>query len=504
MSSIDPRTPVLVGAGQLTHRPDDGPAPSTPELLELAARAALADAAQAGDTAGSLAQRVESLAIVDLFSWSVPDPGAVVAQALGIQPRETVVSARGGNGPIALLGDLSTRILAGELDVALIAGGEAVTPFMKAIKSGGQTGWPDQPEGTPPARMVGVDREPGHPAEVAAGLIAPAFWYPLFEQALRRSLGRTRDEHQSRLGRLWARFAAVAADNPYAWTRSAPDAEFIATPSPANRQVSAPYTKLMNANIQVDQAAALVLCSAQAAREAGIPEDRWVFVTSTAGAHDHWFCGEREDLSRSPAIDAVGTAVLEHAGLTAGDITELDLYSCFPVAVQVAGRELGIDLEDPERAPTVTGGLTFAGGPANAYVVHSLATLVGRLRGQEGRHGLATAVGWYMTKHGAAILSSDPPARPFAAFDVQAQVDALPRRALSTEPIVDAPVEAYTAIHDHTGEATMAVVSVLDADGNRGLAKSHDPAVISAFLDAGDPLERRVSLDGEAGFTVAG
>ncbi len=97
-----------------------------------------------------------------------------------------------------------------------------MTPFMQAVKSGQGTGWPSQPEGTAPARMVGSDREPGHPAELAAGLIAPAFWYPLFEQALRRSLGRTQEDHQERLGRLWARFAGVAADNPYAWMRVGP------------------------------------------------------------------------------------------------------------------------------------------------------------------------------------------------------------------------------------------------------------------------------------------
>lgn len=500
MSSIDPRTPVLVGAGQITHRPADGPVPSTPELLALAARAALGDTGAAGP---ALADRADVVAVVDLFSWTVPDPAAALAQALGITPKETVLSARGGNGPVGLLGALSEDIQDGRLDVALIAGGEAMTPFMQAVKSGADTGWPTQPEGTRPSRVVGVDREAGHPAELAAGLIAPVFWYPMFEQALRRSLGRSQEQHQEHLGRLWARFAAVAADNPHAWTRDAPDAAAIAHPSPSNRQVSAPYTKLMNANIQVDQAAALVLCSARAARAAGIPEDRWVFVTSTAGAHDHWFCGERDDLSRSPAIAAVGAAALGHAGLGIDDIDHLDLYSCFPVAVQVAARELGVDLEDDARPPTVTGGLTFAGGPANAYVVHSLATLVHRLRGRPGEHALATAVGWYLTKHGAAVLSSDPPAAPFAAADVQDRVDALPGRSLTTAPLCAVGVETYTAIYDHTGAATMAIVSALDEAGDRGLARTHDPAVIAAFLD-GDPLQRTVDLDGEAGFTVVG
>lgn len=496
--SIDGRTPVLVGAGQITHRPTDGPVPSTPELLEIAARTALADTGETGD---ALSVRMDAVAVVDLFSWTVPDPAAALATALGITPRETVLSARGGNGPVALLGALATDITEGRTDVALIAGGEAMTPFMASVKGGTDTGWPTQPEGTAPTRIVGADKEPGHPAEVAAGLIAPVFWYPLFEQALRASLDRDPASHQDALGALWARFAAVAAENEFAWTRDAPDGDAIAHASPSNRQVSAPYTKLMNANIQVDQAAALVLCSADAAREAGIPEDRWVFVTSTAGAHDHWFCAEREALDRSPAIAAVGKAALGHAGLGIDDIDHLDLYSCFPVAVQVAARELGVDLTDEARAPTVTGGLTFAGGPANAYVVQSLATLVHRLRGRSGEHALATAVGWYLTKHGAAVLSSDPPGAPFAAFDVQDEVDALPRRGVTSAALQAAPVEAYTAIHDHTGAATMAIVTVLDEAGDRGLAKTHDPAVIAALLE-GEPLERRVDLDGEAGFTV--
>ncbi|WP_354697807.1 hypothetical protein DSM112329_03452 [Paraconexibacter sp. AEG42_29] len=496
MSAIDPRTPVLVGAAQITQRPGDGDAPSTPALLAQAARAALADA---GDGIG---ERVDAVAIVELFSWPVPDPGAWLSAELGLTPSETLVSARGGNGPTALLGALAADILAGRLDVALIAGGEAMTPFMKAVKSGGDPGWPTQPEGTAPTRTVGVDRDPSTPEELAASLIAPIFVYPLFEQALRREAGRSIEEHQQHLGRLWARFADVAGENPYAWTQDRPDAATIATASPANRQVSAPYTKLMNANIQVDQAAALVLCSAGAATAAGIPEDRWVFVTSTAGAHDHWFVGERNHLDRSPAIAAVGEAALGHAGLTVDELTHVDLYSCFPSAVQIAARELGVDLDDPTRPPTVTGGLTFAGGPANAYVLQSLATLVGRLRGRTGEHALATAVGWYLTKHGAAVLSSDPPSRPFADADVQAQVDALPRRSI-TAAAFTAPVETYTSIHDHTGTATMAIVTALDDDGARGFAQTHDPATVAALLD-GEPLDRTVVLDGAAGFTVAG
>jgi acetyl-CoA C-acetyltransferase len=206
----DPRTPVLVGAGQVTHR--DGDVPSPLELMARAARAAAADSERP-----ALLEKVQSVAVVDLFSWPVPDPGAALAQELGITPRETVRSARGGNGPIALLGDLAGAIADGRLDVALLAGGEAGTAFQAAMRDGRDPGWPAQPHAPAPTRTVGADRDPGDPAELEAGLIAPIFWYPLFEHALRGAAGRTRADHQQHLGELWVRFAEVARTNPYAW-----------------------------------------------------------------------------------------------------------------------------------------------------------------------------------------------------------------------------------------------------------------------------------------------
>jgi acetyl-CoA C-acetyltransferase len=374
------------------------------------------------------------------------------------------------------------------------------------MRTGEPTGWPEQPEGTSATRTVGADREPSHPAETAAGLIAPIFVYPLLESAVRGARGRTPAEHRDVLGRLWARFASVAATNPHAWSTDPPtDPEAIATPSPANRLVAEPYTKLMTANIQVDQGAALLLCSAAEAQRAGIARERWVVVHATAAAHDHWFTGEREHLHRSPAIAACGRAALAHAGTEIDDVALLDLYSCFPAAVQIAGDALGVDpLTDP-RPPTVTGGLTFAGGPANDYVTHALATMVGRLREQPGARGLCTAVGWYLTKHAVAVLGgpgAPAPGGEFAHHDVQEQVDALPRRAIAADVAATAPAEAFTALYDRDGTPTMAIVAALLDDGRRALGACHDRVAIGELL-ADDALGRPVRLDGAAGVTPA-
>ncbi|WP_205699608.1 hypothetical protein [Conexibacter sp. SYSU D00693] len=496
---MDPRTPVLVGAGQVTHRPGDDGSPSPLELMVRAARAAEEDAGVPG-----LLVKAGSVAVVDLFSWLVPDPAALLASELGIAPRESVRAVRGGTGPIALLGDLCAKIAAGDLDVALLAGGEVVTTFMKAASRGEDPGWPTQPEGTAPTREVGEDRAPNHPAEEAAGLLAPIFFYPLFEQAVRGAEGRGVDEHQAWLGELWARFAAVARDNPHAWTRDAPtDPAAISRPGPGNRLVSAPYTKLLNANIQVDQGAALVLCSAQAAQDAGVPRERWVFVHGTAGAHDHWHVAQRHELHRSPAIAACAAALREHTGTDPAQADLLDLYSCFPSAVQIGAGELGIDLGTDERAPTVTGGLTFAGGPANDYCTHAIASLATRLReAGDGATGLATGVGWYLTKHALATFGTAPPPTPFADLHPQDVVDVQPSREVVQGEAARGPVETYTALYDRDGTPTLGIVATVLEDGRRALGRSEDGATV-ADLVGGDPLGREVSVSADGRFTLA-
>src|SRR5207244_6219152 len=126
---------------------------------------------------------------------------------------------------------------------------------------------------------------------------------------------------------------------------------------------------------------------------------------------------ERAELASSPAVRAAGAAALEHAGLSIDDVAYVDLYSCFPSAVQISAGELGLPADDASRPLTVTGGLTFAGGPGNNYSGHAIATLVGRLRGDPQACGLATAVGWYLTKHALGIYSGRPPREPFRSLD---------------------------------------------------------------------------------------
>lgn len=494
VTSVDPRTPVIVGTGQVTQLRGSGSA----SPLDLMADAARAAADDAGPSGAALLRRVQSVGLVDIFSWPVPDPGALLATELGLAPRETVRTVIGGNSPIALLGDAASRIAAGELDVVLLGGGEAGVAHRAQMLQGVDPGWPSQPEGTTPTRVIGTERPPSHDAELAAGLLAPVLVYPLFEHALRHESGRTGAEQRAWIASWWARYSEISAAHPQGWTRTPLTAEQVATPSDDNRLIADPYPRTMNANIGVDQAAMLLVTSAGAAEAAGIPRDRWVFVHATAGACDHWFVGERDRLDRSPAIAACGDAVFGHTGTTADDIALVDLYSCFPCAVQVAANDLGFRVDDPARPLTVTGGLAFFGGPANNYVTHSIATLVDRARERPDERAMASAVGWYLTKHGLALLSARPPEQRFAHHDVQPAVDAQPRCTIATNPSGTWTVESFTVAYDRDGSGNVGIVAARRGD-QRTFGRTEDRPTIDRLLSA-DRIGDAVELDGAGGF----
>jgi acetyl-CoA C-acetyltransferase len=483
---LDPRTPVIVGVGQVSRRLDRVEDAVEPAVLMAEAARLAADDSGAAD----LLRRIQSVRVVDVLSWRYADPGAAVSQHLGVEPQETAKTTTGGNSPQMLVNATATSIQAGELDVALLVGAEAMYSRRLARRADHHLEWPKQGPETPPPRVLGSDRSGSHEVELARSLAMPTQVYPVFENALRGAAGETIDQHQVKVSELWSRFSEVAATNPYAWLPEVHTPEQIRSVGPDNRMIGFPYPKLMNANMQVDQSAALIVTSVAAARAAGVPADRWVFPLSGADGNDHYFVSERDNLHSSPAIAACGRHAFELAGIGVDDVAHVDLYSCFPSAVQIGAAALGIGLD---RQLTVTGGLCFGGGPGNNYVTHAIATLVGRLRDDPGSYGLATALGWYVTKHAVGIYSTAPPGNGFRAANVQAEVDALPRRELAADHDGEASLESYTVVHDRDGNPSLAIVACLLPDGRRAWANSDD-ADLMKTLTTDEVLGRPVRV----------
>jgi acetyl-CoA C-acetyltransferase len=499
--ALDPRTPVLVGSGQVTSRPDPArPLAGRPEPVELMARALLAAAEDASGVAPgaaapagrALLERAASLRVVAMLGTRLPNPGLAVAGRLGIGPAEIGLTSVGGNMPQTLLHHSASAIARGQIDTVLVCGAEAVYTRGLARRSPGGTtalGWLEQdPAATDDPVPFGDGRDGVSAFEAARGVALPVSVYPLFENALRAAYGWDLDGHRARIGALWSSFSAVAAANPYAWLPEVRTPDQITVPSAGNRMVSFPYTKLCTANIQVDQGAAYILSSVAAARAAGVPEERWVFPLAGADAHDHWFVSERADLHSSPAIAAAGRAALALAGVGVDDLGPVDLYSCFPCAVQMAAAALGLPVDDPSRPLTVTGGLTFAGGPGNNYATHAIATVARQLRDAPGSVGLVTGLGWYATKHAVGVYGSRPPAdggrAGFAWRDVQAEVDAGPRVAVAEGATGPVTVETYTVGYGRDGAPERGIVACRTPSGGRTWGRVEDPGELTALVDA--------------------
>jgi acetyl-CoA C-acetyltransferase len=495
VAGTDDRTPVLVGAGQVTLRePEEGA-----DAAELMVRAGRAAADDAGGGRRLLAA-LDTIAVANVLCWPYVNPARLVAARLGAQPRHEIYTSIGGNTPQMLVDRMAARIARGDACTVLVTGAEAVRSVRRAVKRGSALAWP-RGEGTP--ELLGDVRDGTNDHERAHGLGLPVDVYPLFENAYRAARGWTITEHREHLGRLCARLAATAAEHPQAWSRQAFTAADITEPSADNRMVAFPYPKRMTANIDVDQAAAVVLTSVTGARALGIPETRWVFLHGAAEAHDVWLVSERGDLARSPAIATCTRAALAMGHVGLAQIALFDLYSCFPCAVEIAVRELGLAADDP-RPLTVTGGLPYFGGPGNAYSLHAIATMMDRLRARPGSFGMVTALGWYMTKHAVGVYGTDRPAAPWtdAACEApQREVDRVPGVSVAAHPHGPGTVETYTIAYGRDGRCERGTVLGRLDDGRRFLARlPDDPTLLDALTRAeGVGLGGRVRTENGVG-----
>ncbi len=492
--NLDPHTPVIVGVGQVNQR-EESPESEPVDLMAAAAR-------EAADP--RVLAALDSIRVVNLLSWRYRDPGLLLGLRIGAPEAATIYTGIGGNTPQSLLNQTCLDIQQGRADAVLLAGGETWRTRMRLRARGLRPDWTRQDDAVPvPPGGEGSVPMSG-PGEDRIGLDRPSYVYPMFETALRIADGESSEDHRRRIGELWAQFSAVAAGNPHAWSREPLTAEAIWQPGPDNRMISWPYPKLMNSNNMVDQAAAVLLCSAEKATYLQIPRETWVFPLAGTDSHDTYGICEREEFHRSPAIRIGARRVLEMAGVGVDEVDYVDVYSCFPSAVQVAAREIGLPVGDSARPLTVTGGLTFAGGPWNNYVMHSIATMTETLRHNPGARGLITANGGYLTKHSFGVYSATPPAAGFRWEDVQQTVDREPTRRALAEWDGVGSVECWTTPFGRDGNPEKAFLAVRTPDGSRTLALLTDAGEAAATVTeeiAGVAV--RVRTDGTATLDVA-
>ena len=461
---MDDRTAILIGVGETSERlgAPDYAALSPVELAAQAAAAALADAG----ASAPIAPRIDLIAAIRQFEVSGPKAVAPfgasknfprsVARRIGAAPARAVLEPVGGQGPQHLVNEFAQAIGRGELDLVLLCGSEAISTVRDLVRLGEARDWAEDPGGSLEDRGFGELRVSRDLAR--HGARTPIHLYALFENARRARLGLDRRAYALEMGRLFAPFTEVAAQNPHAMSHEVSKAEDLVTATPRNRIVSDPFTRKVVARDQANQGAAILMSSVRRARELGVPEDRWIFLHGGADVTERAPL-ERQDLGAYPAAGLALRAALERAGLDAFAVGLIDLYSCFPIAVFATREELGIAADDPRRL-TVTGGLPFFGGAGNNYSMHAIASMVRALRASPDAFGLVGANGGYLSKYSVGIYSARPAEwRPFESTDLQARIDAwpAPQEAAAEALVQDGTIETYTIDEDRTPPAAIAV-----------------------------------------------
>ena len=411
--TVDPRTPVIVGVGQSAENIDE-PGYRGMSAVELATAAARAAFYDCGADVEAVARAIDTVAGVRQFEISGPGPAPLgrstnyprsVARRLGAEPARAILEPVGGQGPQRLVTEFAAAIAAGESEVALVFGSDAISTERYCAERDDKPDFSEVVDGQLEDRGDGYE----HFIDkyiVSHGLFGAPAQYGLMENARRARLGLSVAEYRQRMGELFAPFTKVAAKNLFSASPVERSVEELITVTDSNRMICDPYPRLMVARDQVNQGAAALLMSVAAARRLGVPEQKWVYLRGHADMVEQPLL-ERVDLGSSPAALMAVREALAVAGIGLDDVATFDLYSCFPVPVFNICDGLGLATDDP-RGLTTTGGLPFFGDPGNNYSMHAVAETVAEMRYRPGQFGLVGANGGIMSKYSVGVYSTEP------------------------------------------------------------------------------------------------
>lgn len=499
------RTPVIVGVGQWVER-NKSPSQIDPvDALEAVCRKAAADAGF-DDTSS-----MQCLRVVQSASLFNVDPRAELCSRLSIDPVRASLSGHGGSNPQSLLNYAAREISQGKEQLTLICGAEtfyteaelpaeddAVRAYFRKVgikaslidrlrhwtheqlwlpsnnidrglQALGQLGTP---------RFTGDLRLPFTPKELAYGFGYPTDSFALFENAFCAQLGLSPAANRESLAHFCSELSAIAATHPYSVSTTPMSAAEIGSDSEENRMISYPYNKRMCANMKVNQAAALIVCSWAQAEALGVDSGKLVFIRSCGEAQDG-FLVERPNLWQSPSIADAFNQALQHGPCALDEIDHIDLYSCFPCAPRITAATIGLPIKRASRL-SLTGGLAYFGGPGNNYSTHAVATIADRLRVTQSGFGLNHALSWYFSKNAVAIYSAKPPeSTPQIAAPLKT---CYPRINRVRKASGAATMESWFLNYQRDGSAKNAVMMGRDSQHRRFMARMEaDPALVQTL-----------------------
>ena len=460
--------PVIAAIGEFTYRPQA--LESALEPIELMAEAMRATER---DCDASILSQLDTVHLLGVVSWLYSNPAKLLCEKLSIAPAYPINEGMGGEKPVRLVHEAALAIQRGEKQAIAIVGGEAQNSFRKARRGKLRLDWTERASreeawGHLEDTTLGISKE-----VQALGVQRPLHVYPFFENAFNHHQKKSPTESMQDSAQIWSGYSKVGSDNPYSWNPTNYTSKDIATIDEINRMVSFPYSKFMVANDSVKQAATLIVTSLAKSRELGIDESKLIYFRGGASAKEPTDFFERASFDKYPAMSAVLKTACE---LVDGgqNLDFMELYSCFPIVPKAALQVLKKSGVKDDVLPTVTGGLTFFGGPMNNYMTHAACAMVRALRGVSDSTGLLYGQGGAMTKHHALLLSKQSPKSSLIEdYSVQNHVDALQTKAPSIAFDYEgaAVIETYSAYYNSQNEPTLGIVIARTPENQRLIAR---------------------------------
>lgn len=412
MSFSDRQAPVLVAVGEASGQSLKASLglewPSPVDLSAGAVKAALSDSG----VGEKLAESIDCLLATRLFYDSglphqygspvnLPD---AIAQAAGLNPAQLIYGDVGGQSPQKYVNELAVQLHEGSIKAAVLCGSEAVGTVKRAKKAGHEMDW------NQPSDRDFVDKRSDFAVltmyEIRHGIISMPMAYGLLENARRKRLGMDRASYAKDMAELWSALSSVASSREHAQFAKNWSAEELLQDDGGNYRLNDPYRRWMVAQDAVALGGAVIMTTAGHAADLGIAEEQMIYLHSGADSSAP-IISEQMDLSRSPAIDWAVDKALDLAEMQAGDIGPIDIYSCFPVAVSLAIEALN-QPDRPLSSYSLTGGLSFFGGPGNSYSTHAIVALVQALRKDGSKPGMISANGGVINKESVGIYAAQP------------------------------------------------------------------------------------------------
>ena len=462
---------VVIGVSAIQQKDDFENLDEALFLMDQAVKEALSDSGNK-----SIKDHIDEIRIPKGF-WRYRDPGKWIAKNNDFKTIPTTYVTKIGVLQQNLINEACLKIENGEINASIILGGEARYKQLRSViekKEYFETKLDENPDFYIKAKedLYG-DEELEELGAMAVG------YYATMETALRKNDNENIEEHQNNIASMYEEFSKVASNNEDAWLDHPYSKKEILETSKKNKMLAYPYNKLHCTSWNVNQSAALIICSEELANKLEIDNKKRVYPISSSENNHMIAIQQRPKLYESLGMIYAAKSINKMMEQLDIRLDAYDLYSCFPAAVKMFSKSLELGSELPK---TITGSMPYAGGPLNSFVIHSTVKMIQKIRALEARHGLVTGVSGMMTKQSFCVWGKEYQEQ-FIFDDVteRAKLDEKPVE-LSNIAEGEGEIIGYTII-EVSEHSSKAVLYLDDEKKHRKVVSSFDKNFINLLME---------------------